>query len=72
MNGVEYLAATARAFGPGTGELRGALHAGLRRAQAMLESARTPEDADSLTRQLIGLQRISGRLRERLAEASND
>ncbi len=70
MTGPEHLAALSRLYGPTTGELRDDIHAGLRRALVMLGDMRTPSDIDALNHQLIGLQRIASRLRERFAEVT--
>ena len=70
MTATQHLAALSRLYGPGTGELRDDIHAGLCRALVMLADAREPSDIDALNHQLIGLQRIASRLRERFAEVA--
>lgn len=70
MTAGEHLAALSRLYGPGVGELRDDIHAGLRRALAMLDAAREPGDIEALNHQLVGLQRIASRLRERFKEVA--
>ena len=70
MTAAEHLAALSRLYGPGTPELRDDIRDGLKRALVMLDAARAPGDIDALNHQLVGLQRIASRLRERFKEVA--
>lgn len=71
MTAIElHLAAAARLYGPSESELRADLQAGLQHAADLAHNARDRHDADALAHQLIGLQRITARLREQLPESA--
>lgn len=67
----DHLAALGRLYGPSEADLRADLQAGLRCAADMIHGLRDHHDADALAHQLIGLQRITARLREQLPEVAH-
>lgn len=66
----QHRAALARLYQPNATELREDIAAGLSRAIDMARVLHDRVDVDALLHQLVGLQRIAGRLREQLPEVA--